>query len=58
MIDNCFSSCINDFTSKSLSGAETGCLNRCVLKTMATNTRLGERFAELTAVMNNQMQQQ
>ncbi len=58
LIDNCFSSCINDFTSKSLTSAESGCLSRCVLKTMATNTRLGERFAENTALMNNQMQQQ
>ncbi|KAK0748846.1 mitochondrial import inner membrane translocase subunit tim-9 [Apiosordaria backusii] len=49
LVDSCFTSCVDDFQSKALSGRETGCLSRCVSKWMATNERMGERFAELNA---------
>ncbi|KAF4123160.1 mitochondrial import inner membrane translocase subunit TIM9 [Geosmithia morbida] len=39
LVENCFGSCVDDFSSKSLSSRETGCLNRCVLKWMATQQR-------------------
>ncbi|KAI1318656.1 mitochondrial intermembrane space translocase subunit [Xylariaceae sp. FL0255] len=54
LVDHCFMSCIDDFTSKSLSPRETGCVTRCVQKYMATSQRLSERFQE----HNMQMQQQ
>jgi import inner membrane translocase subunit TIM9 len=47
---------VDDFTSKALSGRETGCISRCVTKSMTTQTRLGERFAELNAAMSAQQQ--
>ncbi|KAL2271877.1 hypothetical protein VTJ83DRAFT_1248 [Remersonia thermophila] len=56
LVDNCFAACVDDFTSRALSGRETGCLSRCVTKSMATQTRLGERFAELNAAMTAEMQ--
>ncbi|KAL2124008.1 hypothetical protein VTJ04DRAFT_373 [Mycothermus thermophilus] len=57
LVDSCFSSCVDDFTSRALSNRETGCLSRCVAKSMATQARLGERFAELNAAMTAEMQQ-
>lgn len=56
LVDNCFVSCVDDFTSKALSGRENGCLSRCVLKSMTTQTRLGERFAELNQAMTAEQQ--
>ncbi|KAJ4292167.1 protein transporter tim9 [Collariella sp. IMI 366227] len=52
MVDNCFTACVDDFTSKALSGRETGCISRCVTKSMTTQTRLSERFAEMNAGAN------
>lgn len=56
MVDQCFSACVDDFTSKTLSGRETGCISRCVKKQFAVNLRLGERFVENNAQMMNQQQ--
>jgi import inner membrane translocase subunit TIM9 len=56
IVDNCFNACVDDFTSKALSGRESGCLSRCVTKTMTTNQRLGERFGELNAAATAEMQ--
>jgi import inner membrane translocase subunit TIM9 len=57
MVDGCFAPCIDDFTSKALSGRETGCLTRCVQKSMAATARLSERFQENNAAMTAQMEQ-
>ncbi|KAK5653098.1 hypothetical protein OQA88_9196 [Cercophora sp. LCS_1] len=56
LVDNCFTACVDDFTSKALSGRENGCISRCVLKSMTTQTRLSERFAELNQAMTNELQ--
>ncbi|KAK3313811.1 Tim10/DDP family zinc finger-domain-containing protein [Apodospora peruviana] len=56
LVDNCFTSCVDDFTSKAMSNRENGCISRCVLKSMSTQTRLGERFGELNAAMAQEMQ--
>jgi len=57
LVDHCFTSCIDDFTSKSLSGRESGCVTRCVQKSMAMSNRLSERFQEHNAQMSAQMGQ-
>lgn len=57
LVDHCFVSCIDDFTSKTLSGRETGCITRCVQKSMATSTRLSERFQEHNAQLTAQQGQ-
>ncbi|KAK2064221.1 hypothetical protein LY76DRAFT_587602 [Colletotrichum caudatum] len=58
LVDHCFTSCIDDFTSKSLSSRETGCITRCIQKQMFSQQRLSERFQEHNAQMTAQMQQQ
>ncbi|ORY63555.1 mitochondrial intermembrane space translocase subunit [Pseudomassariella vexata] len=57
LVDHCFVSCVDDFTSKSLSTRETGCIQRCVQKQMAQSQRLSERFAEHNTAMSQQAQQ-
>ncbi|KAI1504223.1 mitochondrial intermembrane space translocase subunit [Biscogniauxia marginata] len=54
LVDHCFMSCIDDFTSKSLSARESGCVSRCVQKHMALSQRLSERFQEHNAQMSGQ----
>lgn len=57
LVDHCFSSCVNDFTSKAVSERENGCVSRCVQKYMAGAQRLSERFQEHNADMATQMGQ-
>ena len=57
MVDGCFVPCVDDFTSKALSGRETGCLTRCVAKNFAATGRLSERFAEQSAAMQQSQAQ-
>ncbi|OAQ87228.1 mitochondrial import inner membrane translocase subunit tim9 [Purpureocillium lilacinum] len=56
LVEHCFNSCVDDFTSKALSSRENGCINRCVLKWMATQQRVSERFQEHNAQITQQMQ--
>ncbi|KAL1866985.1 hypothetical protein VTK73DRAFT_4424 [Phialemonium thermophilum] len=57
LVDGCFVSCVDDFSSKALSGRENGCLSRCVQKYMNATARLSERFQENNALMQQQQQQ-
>lgn len=56
LVEHCFMSCVDDFTSKAISNRESGCINRCVQKWMASQQRISDRFqehnAQLTAQMN------
>ncbi|EFX02717.1 mitochondrial intermembrane space translocase subunit [Grosmannia clavigera kw1407] len=56
LVDNCFTACVDDFSSKAVSTRETGCITRCVQKTLATQQRLSERFQEHNAEMSQQQQ--
>ncbi|KAL9949420.1 hypothetical protein ACHAO5_000781 [Verticillium nonalfalfae] len=58
VVDHCFNACIDDFTSKTLSSRENGCITRCVQKQMFSQQRLSERFQEHNAEMTAKMQQQ
>lgn len=51
MVQKCFDDCINDFTSKSLTGREERCTLQCVDKLLKGQERLGQRFQELNASM-------
>jgi len=42
----CFSDCVNDFSSGNLSSKESTCVNNCVSKFMKANARLSQTFAE------------
>ncbi|CAK7206757.1 protein transporter tim9 [Sporothrix eucalyptigena] len=57
IVDHCFTACIDDFTSKTVSTRESGCITRCVQKTLATQQRLSERFQENNLEMMQQQQQ-
>ncbi|KAI8834941.1 hypothetical protein BJ741DRAFT_709334 [Chytriomyces cf. hyalinus JEL632] len=39
IIDTCFKDCVNDFTSKTLSGKEETCINRCTEKFLKLSMR-------------------
>jgi len=52
MVDKCFDDCINDFTSKSMSSREEGCVMRCWDKNMKAQERIQTRFAENNEIMS------
>ncbi|KAG9238833.1 Tim10/DDP family zinc finger protein [Amylocarpus encephaloides] len=54
LVNHCFESCVDDFTTKSLVQRETGCVTRCVKKFMAGSERIGQRFQEQQAQMMQQ----
>lgn len=49
LVSRCFNDCVVDFTSNKLSDKELGCVNKCTLKSMKLNERVGQRFAEENA---------
>ncbi|KAG1729936.1 Tim10/DDP family zinc finger protein [Suillus subaureus] len=49
LVERCFSSCCNDFTSKALSSKEEQCVMNCADKFLKHSERVGQRFAELNA---------
>ncbi|EWC46606.1 mitochondrial import inner membrane translocase subunit tim9 [Drechslerella stenobrocha 248] len=46
LVQRCFDDCINDFTSKTITNKEEGCINKCVDKWLKGSERMGQRFAE------------
>ncbi|KAF4590883.1 protein transporter tim9 [Pleurotus pulmonarius] len=49
LVEKCFNSCCNDFTSKALSSKEEQCVMNCTEKFIKHSERVGSRFAELNA---------
>ncbi|KAJ7794126.1 Tim10/DDP family zinc finger protein [Mycena olivaceomarginata] len=49
LVEKCFNTCCNDFTSKSLSSKEEQCVNNCAEKFMKHSERVSARFAEMNA---------
>ncbi|GBE84899.1 Mitochondrial import inner membrane translocase subunit TIM9 [Sparassis crispa] len=49
LVERCFNSCCNDFTSKALSSKEEQCVNNCTDKFLKHSERVGARFAEHNA---------
>ncbi|KAL4080930.1 Tim10/DDP family zinc finger protein [Scleroderma citrinum] len=49
LVERCFNSCCNDFTSKALSSKEEQCVLNCADKFLKHSERVGQRFAELNA---------
>lgn len=54
LVQRCFESCANDFTSRSLSTNESTCVENCVGKFLKHSERIGARFAEQNAEMMQQ----
>jgi len=55
LVERCFNSCCNDFTSKALSSKEEQCVNHCTDKFLKHSERVGARFAEHNAEAMNTM---
>ncbi|KAL8701671.1 MAG: hypothetical protein Q9201_004774 [Fulgogasparrea decipioides] len=51
LVQNCFDSCVNDFTSKSLHTREENCVMRCVDKHQKASERVSLRFQEQNAAL-------
>lgn len=51
LVQRCFDDCVTDFTTKSLTSREEGCVMRCVDKSLKASGRLNERFQEQNAAM-------
>ncbi|RXW24417.1 hypothetical protein EST38_g1416 [Candolleomyces aberdarensis] len=49
IVDKCFNTCCNDFTSKALSSKEETCISNCFDKFTKHTERVGARFAEANA---------
>ncbi|KAG6377228.1 Tim10/DDP family zinc finger protein [Boletus reticuloceps] len=49
LVERCFNSCCNDFTSKALASKEEQCVLNCADKFLKHSERVGQRFAELNA---------
>lgn len=58
LVERCFDSCCNDFTSKALSSKEQTCVENCTQKWLKHSERVGARFQEENAKMMQQQQQQ
>lgn len=46
VVNRCFDSCCNDFSSKALSSKENTCVNNCVHKFLKHSERVGARFGD------------
>ncbi|KAI0250763.1 mitochondrial import inner membrane translocase subunit TIM9 [Lactifluus subvellereus] len=53
LVERCFMSCCNDFTSKALSSKEEQCMMNCADKFLKHSERVGARFAEQNAEVMN-----
>ncbi|PFH53968.1 hypothetical protein AMATHDRAFT_53669 [Amanita thiersii Skay4041] len=56
LVEKCFNSCCNDFTSKALSSKEDQCISNCAEKFIKHSERVGARFAEINAEIMNASQ--
>ncbi|KAF8636016.1 hypothetical protein AX15_000176 [Amanita polypyramis BW_CC] len=56
LVEKCFNSCCNDFTSKALSSKEDQCITNCTEKFLKHSERVGARFAEINAEVMNAAQ--
>ncbi|KAK2744813.1 protein transporter tim9 [Myotisia sp. PD_48] len=52
IVQRCFEDCIFDFTTKSMTPRETGCVNRCFDKFIKASERVAIRFQEQNAAMS------
>ncbi|SCV73953.1 BZ3500_MvSof-1268-A1-R1_Chr10-1g02612 [Microbotryum saponariae] len=51
LVERCFNTCCNDFTSKALSSKEDACISTCADKFLKHSERVGLRFSEMNAQM-------
>jgi len=51
LVDKCFNDCVDDFSSKSISSREEGCVMRCWDKNMKGQERIQQRFVPETHIL-------
>ena len=51
LVDKCFNDCVDDFSSKSISAREEGCVMRCWDKNMKAQERIQQRFVAEAHIM-------
>ncbi|KAF5099210.1 hypothetical protein DV451_003080 [Geotrichum candidum] len=56
LVEKCFSDCVNDFTSNTLTTREDTCVMRCAEKFLKHSERVGQRFQEQNAALMQQQQ--
>ncbi|KAF5098337.1 hypothetical protein D0Z03_001232 [Geotrichum reessii] len=56
LVEKCFSDCVNDFTSNTLTSREDTCVMRCAEKFLKHSERVGQRFQEQNAALMQQQQ--
>ena len=57
LVEKCFRECVSGFRSKDLDATEERCVQNCCNKFMKGSARVGQRFGELSAEAESQMQQ-
>jgi len=55
LVERCFNTCCNDFTSKALGSKEEQCVLNCTEKFLKYSERVGARFQEQNAEQAGQM---
>lgn len=55
LVERCFSDCVNDFTSAKLTSKEQSCIMKCSEKFLKHSERVGQRFQEQNAALNQSM---
>jgi len=58
LAEECFSDCVHDFTSRTISGAENTCAMNCTEKFLKTSQRIGIRFQEIHEMNQKNLVQQ
>lgn len=56
LVEKCFKECVQGFRSKDLDTTEERCVQNCCNKYMKGSARVGQRFGELSAEAEQQMQ--
>ncbi|KAJ9063332.1 protein transporter tim9 [Entomophthora muscae] len=56
LTQDCFTACVDDFTSSTLSSNEDKCISKCVKKFLATSERINARFSEENMKLQQAMQ--
>ncbi|PWN21491.1 putative TIM9-translocase of the mitochondrial inner membrane [Microstroma glucosiphilum] len=56
LVERCFGSCVDDFTSRALTTREEECVDKCTMKFLKHSERVGARFQEENAKMMAQQQ--
>ncbi|GMM37204.1 protein transporter [Saccharomycopsis crataegensis] len=55
LVQRCFTDCVSDFTTKTLTSREEGCVLKCTEKFLKHSERVGARFQEQNELLMKNM---